>query len=130
MFPNFPRANCTRKHQLFLQHLKLCSIGTCNPICSSIILDFIKKGVYFQRQHFTAKYNQYVFISSGERFRAKLKKKNKTLFLHYKTLYHQIFGALLNLQIFEGWGNVFISKSTCRNSNLLHYGYMCPIRLS
>ena len=37
-----PGANCTCKHQSFLQHFKLSSAGTCDPICLSVILDHIK----------------------------------------------------------------------------------------
>ena len=40
--PNFPEANCTCKHQSFLQHFKLSSAGTCDPICLSIFLYHIK----------------------------------------------------------------------------------------
>jgi hypothetical protein len=56
-----------------------------------------------------------MFISSGERFRAKLGEGVvESLFLPYKTLCHQIFRALLNLKLFEGvCGNVFIRKNTC-----------------
>lgn len=38
----FPGANCTCKHQSFLQQFKLSSAGTGDPICLSVTLDHIK----------------------------------------------------------------------------------------